>query len=117
MATPFLYLKKPKMVLLPEKRIELQSVSPWEHQMYLDGHTPFCIKEKPKIVLLPENEWSYRPKTVACRHNLVVLITWGGSHLATPLSLCVRLKISKMIFTLVLSLQHISSKQTLVTAA
>ena len=93
MATPFLYLKKPKMVLLPEKRIELQSASPWEHQMYLDGHNPFCIKEKPKIVLLPENEWSYRPKTVACRHNLVVLITWGGSHLATPLSLCVRLKI------------------------
>ena len=72
MATPFLYLKKPKMVLLPEKEIKLESVSPGEHQMYLDGHTPFYIKEKPKIVLLPENEWSYRPKTVACRHNLVV---------------------------------------------
>ena len=42
-----------------------------------------------KNVTLPEKKKSYWPKTLACRHNLTLQITWGGSHMATPLLLCV----------------------------
>ena len=32
-------------------------------------------------MVLQEKEYSYGPNILACRHNLYLRITWGGSHL------------------------------------
>ena len=59
--------------------------------------TPLSVLKKAKMILLPEKEWSYRPETLACRHDLTLQIALGGSHLTTSLPVrVVRLKMSKM---------------------
>ena len=53
---------------------------------------------EPRVGYLHQKkEWSYRPKTWACRHNLPLRITWGGSHMAAPLPLSIRLKMSQIL--------------------
>ena len=87
-----------KNELDPQTHINLESMSPgnvisisiWSH--------PFLYSKKPKMVLLPEKEWSYRPKTLACRHNLTANnMGWIPSG-HTSSSSYVRLKMSKMVF-------------------
>ena len=134
----FLYSKKrPKMVPLPEKRMELcpethiylESISPGKHYKYINMATPLSVfKERPKMVTLPRTKWSYRPKTLSCKHNLTANnMEWVSSgHFSS--SVCVRLKLSKMVhlkkhFDLscvhfcIKSQKHVSKVDSLVTTA
>ena len=53
------------------------------------------LKKGLKMVLLPEKWMELQPQNLACRYNLTLGITWGGSLLVTPLSLCITLKNAK----------------------
>ena len=79
-------------------------------QAYLYAHTLSVLKKMPKMVLYPKNEWSNRPKTLACRHSLTLSNNMGlvpsgsaGEHykfiyIDTPLSV-LKIKAEKDAFS------------------
>ena len=62
-----------------------EEVSPGGYYKHVYMATPLFYSKSQKRILLPRKEWGYRPKTLACRHNLILRIIWGWPHLATPI--------------------------------
>ena len=56
---------------------------------YLYGHTLSVSPKNAKNGIFARKNNGATLKTLACRHNLTLRITWGGSYLAVLLFLCV----------------------------
>ena len=86
-----------KLKLDRQIHLYLELVSPRECQKHIYVATLLSVFKKAKNgTFARKKEWSYRSKTLACRHNLTAN-NMGWVLSGHTFSQCVKLKISKMV--------------------